>query len=1422
MSQIVQNPQPGTSVLSHKGDIVKFFLTLDSPREGEAWLRTNVGNARKQRREIIHHVENDSPILSMDWQDIPMRKVDDTTYNVSIPLTEVGFFEAKTLFLPEGSNTPIWPEGENVSIKVEPAHCCCANTIYTAFVRQFGQNKYKLSASRSRELRIKYLEKQGYSVIPTSGTFRDLMKELDFIMGKLRFKIIQLLPIHPVPTTFARMGRFGSPFAVQDFMDVDHALTEFDRRTTPLQQFVELVDAVHQRSGKLIIDIPINHTGWASRLQTDHPEWFARGKDQTFESPGAWGVTWEDLSKLDYTHRGLWRYMAEVFLFWCSKGVDGFRCDAGYMIPSTVWQYITAKVRDDYPDTIFLLEGLGGKMETMEELLSKPNLDWAYSELFQNYDRNQVESCLSTCIRLSSTKGLQVHYAETHDNNRLASVSRGYALMRTAFSALCSQNGAFGITNGLEWFAEEKIDVHNAPSLNWGNENNQAEHIARLNAILESHVCFGPRASLQLVERNNSNAIALLRSVPETEEKILVLVNLSHDRENTVIWPENAFPAKDRSIVDLLSGRNPSLSRRNDEMSCLLAPGETLCLSKNKSELELVEQTLQTQFQTPALNLNQRLRAKTLEIAAVCGKDFYNIETNIENWTKHLSEDPSAFCSAMTKEKPLAVISWKWPRDLKRTVMVPPGSFLFITSEHPFEFGLFRGQHAVRRETSLPLSSRGHFALVLPLREPEEPSVCRLKMTVYEPGTRRKGKADILYLSRISNATVKREYNKEEIKRFQPNALCVNTLGDMARVHGMWGTLRSQYDAMLAVNPDPECPADRIVMLTRCRLWLVSRGYSQPLNSHCLKTFRADNDNSATWVFNVSTGRGKSTVVRVRFEMIQNRHAAKLEFSRENGKNPEECSEPVKIIIRPDIEDRISHVKTKAYAGADTAWPNAISVSENSFVFSPSRNHRLKITSSSGKFVSEPEWTYMIEHPEEIERGLDGNSDIFSPGYFSFYLDSKDRVFLNAEASFDNQPNKTVKSSAHENKEQSVSGKKNNISLIDAMLPAMKQFIVKRNNLKTVLAGYPWFLDWGRDTLICLRGIIEAGLLEEARQILREFARFEEKGTLPNMIHGDNVSNRDTSDAPLWFFVACSDLMKRENSSAFANEDCEGRTIREVLMSIGKSYMEGTPNGIIMDSDSGLIFSPSHFTWMDTNYPACTPREGYPVEIQALWHFALGVLAKLDPDGPWKKISEKAKTSFMKFFTRDEFLADCIHTSGFKAAREGTVDDFLRPNQLLAVTLGLVQDKKIMERVVESCGELLVPGAIRSLADRVVEHELPLYHNSRPINNPKYPYQGTYAGDEDTRRKPAYHNGTAWTWLFPSYSEAVQMVWGEQARDTALSVLSSSAEIINRDCVGQVPEITDGNFPHILRGCGAQAWGVTELYRVLAILDNRI
>ena len=684
--QLAQKPTPGKRLVKFCGDRIVFKLALPRELEGTAWVRTNIGQAGIIRREIIRQVEQDETPVGRAWFDIPMNRVDGQNFEATLPLYESGHFEAKCFFLPRNETTPVWPPGDNTVLNVDAAENCCANIIYNAFVRQFGPNKagVKFPAERDQQL-IANLDKQGYTVIPPSGTFRNLIDELDFILGELGCRILMLLPIHPTPTTYGRMGRFGSPYAALSFTAVDPALAEFDHHATPLEQFIELVDAVHGRNARIFIDIAINHTGWAAGLHESHPRWLVRGPEGKIQVPGAWGVDWEDLTKLDYSHRDLWQYMAEVFLTWCNRGVDGFRCDAGYMIPTAAWKYIIARVRDQYPDTVFLLEGLGGRISVTRDLLNTANLNWAYSELFQNYDRSQIENYLPESLDISGSDGITVHFAETHDNLRLASHSQAYARMRTALCALFSDQGAYGFANGVEWFAEEKINVHNSPSLNWGAPVNQVDRIRRLNQLLKTLPVFHGPTETRMIQENGGNHIVLLRRHLPTGESLLVVVNLDDENQTTAVWNPAAAGVAGTYFWDLLDQTGVTVSESNGRHECPLEPGQVLCLTQDANHRELLRQLSLEPFQRPPRVELQCLRAKAFEVAA-----FYDVtrpmgDADPDSLARRLKKDPAAFCqSANSISNESRVVSWQWPRDLRRQVMLPPGHFLLLQADRAF------------------------------------------------------------------------------------------------------------------------------------------------------------------------------------------------------------------------------------------------------------------------------------------------------------------------------------------------------------------------------------------------------------------------------------------------------------------------------------------------------------------------------------------------------------------------------------------------------------------------------------------------------------------------------------------------------------------------------------------------------------------
>jgi starch synthase (maltosyl-transferring) len=590
-----------------------------------------------------------------------------------------------------------------------------------------------------------------------------------------------------------------------------------------------------------------------------------------------------------------------------------------------------------------------------------------------------------------------------------------------------------------------------------------------------------------------------------------------------------------------------------------------------------------------------------------------------------------------------------------------------------------------------------------------------------------------------------------------------------------------------------------------------------------MHAFKVNQESSAgLWDFFVPTGQGEHIFLTIGLEMSAVQNAIRITFYRHPAgsiKRRLHDNSPVNLILRPDIEDRNFHETTKAYSGPEHAFPNAVIKLKDGFIFSPDPGRQLHVKLENSNFVFEPEWHYMVYRSDDAIRGLDPDSDLFSPGYFSFFIKGDTHCELTAQI---------LQASEHEVQpfihgvhdiSTSLTTRNRYADPLEKLCKTLEKFVVKRGNLKTVIAGYPWFLDWGRDSLIFVRGLIAANRINIARQIIKQFGIFEEKGTIPNMIQGNNAGNRNTSDAPLWFIIACSDLVHAEGNSLFLETNCNRRTLREILFSIGRSFQNGTSSGVIMDTESGLIFSPSHFTWMDTNHPAGTPRQGYPIEIQALWFAALSFFNKIDPSGTqgnWKKLAKMVKKSISDLFIikGQDFLSDCLHARAGQSAKNAAPDDALRPNQLFAVTLNAVTEPATCQRIVMSCQELLVPGAIRSLADRQVQHPVHVTHNGKALNDPYHPYMGEYKGDEDTERKPAYHNSTAWTWLFPVFCEAWVKAFGKKAKNTALAWLSSSTVLMNHGCVGHVPEILDGNYPHTQRGCDAQAWGTSELLRV--------
>ena len=623
-----------------------------------------------------------------------------------------------------------------------------------------------------------------------------------------------------------------------------------------------------------------------------------------------------------------------------------------------------------------------------------------------------------------------------------------------------------------------------------------------------------------------------------------------------------------------------------------------------------------------------------------------------------------------------------------------------------------------------------------------------------------------------------------------------NGAGADAQLPVAWGEILSQYDSTFSANPKVVVPGDRLVLWTRTRAWLQHDGYSREFNKDCLESFTADPAGRfATWRFRMPCGMGRLAVFDFRLSLVPGANGARLDVARVSG-GARDVRDPVRIVFRPDLEWRSFHATTKAQGAVEQAFgkPGAVRAAADGFTFQPYGEDRLVFKVEGGAFHEEPAWTYCVDHPEEVERGQEPCGDLFSPGWFACDFASGTTATLSADYLNTGTTGilPVAKTGTTGVSPVGKTGATGILPVADALTRALDLFVVRRDDVKTVIAGYPWFLDWGRDTLIFLRGAIAAGKTDDALKILVAFARFEENGTLPNIIYGETAGNRDTVDAQLWFILAVRDLAAKVGKKVLRT-DCGGRTLADVMESIAANYVKGTPNGIHVDAASGLVWAPSHFTWMDTNYPACTPRHGYPVDIQAMWIAALRFLG-----GKWGDLAEKASQSLARLFaTPDSYLCDCLDAPNGEAAADARPDPAIRPNQLFALTLDALPSDAAALRagVLAATERLLVPGGIRSLA---AGHPL---------------YRGVYAGDEDSQRKPAYHNGTVWAWPFALYAEALAAS-GRTSAETALSLLASSVENINAGCLCHISEIADGDAPHAQKGCRAQAWSVSELLRV--------
>ncbi len=472
---------------------------------------------------------------------------------------------------------------------------------------------------------------------------------------------------------------------------------------------------------------------------------------------------------------------------------------------------------------------------------------------------------------------------------------------------------------------------------------------------------------------------------------------------------------------------------------------------------------------------------------------------------------------------------------------------------------------------------------------------------------------------------------------------------------------------------------------------------------------------------------------------------------------------------------------------------------------------------SEGRFEADADWYWNFAHRAEAERGLDVIEDLFVPGRFRATLQPGQTLFFVASARDDPPAPGEQVLSAVIDKARWLKG------LVPADAPewiaqlalASDQFIVQRpaiagavagsRNGVSVIAGYPWFTDWSRDTLISLPGLtLSLGRREIAASILDTLLTYLDAGMLPNRFSdtGEHLEY-NTADATLWLFNAVDEYLNVTADMAWA------RQVFPLLLQILRAHLAGTRFGIQVDADDGLLragVAGAQVTWMDAKVGdwVVTPRIGKPVEINALWLNALDVSLRLairlrDSESQMlcKAWLGRARNGFARFWND---AAGCLHDV---LDVEGTsaTDSSMRPNQILAVSLPYCAlPAHQMRAVVDSCAHQLLTGTgLRSLSAASSQ------------------YRPHYGGDPHSR-DGAYHQGTVWTWLLGPFAWAHYRVYGDAA--ISQSFLEPLGLELRRACFGTLSEISDGEPPHAPRGCFAQAWSVAETLRVWLRLER--
>ena len=517
-----------------------------------------------------------------------------------------------------------------------------------------------------------------------------------------------------------------------------------------------------------------------------------------------------------------------------------------------------------------------------------------------------------------------------------------------------------------------------------------------------------------------------------------------------------------------------------------------------------------------------------------------------------------------------------------------------------------------------------------------------------------------------------------------------------------------------------------------------------------------------------------------------------------------------KLFVRPFLSGRDYHSLHRS----NPAFRFEAEVRPNQVCWAPYNGVPAVAALTNAEYSHQPVWYYNFRYEEERARGLDCEEDLASPGIFTWDLAAGKAALVlttkqHAAATWSARTKplellNRVRESEHKRREKFSSRLE---AAADAYivqrsrsLPPIEQSPANRKG-KTIIAGYPWFTDWGRDTFIALRGLcLATGRLADARDVLLAWTNAVSEGMLPNRFpdHGEQPEF-NAVDASLWFIIAAHEyLQAAKNSKTF-------RTDREALVAtielILEGYSKGTRYGIRLESD-GLLAAGERgvqLTWMDAKVGGwiVTQRAGKPVEVQALWLNALKIASGFSPG--WKELFDRGLNAFRQRFWNEAI--GCLYDVVDVNHREGEVAATFRPNQILAVgglPFSLLEPGQASRVVAAVEARLWVPLGLRSLAA-----EEPGYSSQ---------YEGGVRA-----RDGSYHQGTVWPWLLGPFVEAWVRVRGatdEVKREARGKFLAPLLAHLEEAGLGHISEIADAEAPHTPRGCPFQAWSVGEALRL--------